>query len=56
MNFYFGHKKWGVLSANGFVQRNSGNLCLHESNLRVFRFYGVMWGVKFFGLITKEDA
>lgn len=55
MKFYWGHKKRGVLSAKGFVQDNSGRLFLKSDRLSVFRFYGIMWGARFFGFITKDD-
>ena len=28
---------------------------LWADSVRTFRFYGAMWGLKFFGYIAKED-
>lgn len=55
INFYWGHKKRGILHAKGFACRQDGSLMLWASDVRTFRFYGVMWGMKFFGYIAKED-
>lgn len=55
MKFYWGHKKRGILSARGFACREGGRLMLWADSVRTFRFYGIMWGARFFGFITKDD-
>ena len=54
IKFYWGHKKHGMLSAKGFACRQDGTLLLRDSGVKTFRFYGIMWGLNFFGYISKD--
>ena len=54
MRLYFGHRKYGFLNARAFRMSKSGLVHMPVENTRTFRFYGIMLGKKFFGLVSTE--
>lgn len=54
MKIWWGHKKYGFLSAKGFAKRKDGRLMLWADSVKTFRFFGIQHGVYFLGLFVKE--
>ena len=53
MKIYFGHRKYGFLNARAFRVSRAGLIHMPTENTSAFRFYGIMIGKNFFGLMIK---
>ena len=51
MKIYFGHRKYGFLNARAFRMSSAGLIHMPAENTSAFRFYGIMAGKNFFGLM-----
>ena len=55
MRLYFGHRKYGFLNARAFRMSKAGLLHMPAENTSSFRFYGIMIGKNFFGLMMRGE-
>ena len=54
MKFLWAAKRRGIMNRLGFVVDNTDRLIVHRSDVDTFTLWGVIFGMNFFGYMTRK--